>query len=271
MNKAPFFSLIFAVLGLPALAGEPAPPIQDNSFTVEEAYNQEAGVVQHIVTWLRGDDGGWAASFTEEWPVAGQRHQLGFTATYARLPAGSPGGSGPGDLFVNWRIQALGDGESDVAIAPRASLIVPTGDEAAGLGAGSWGFQGNLPVSVRIGGNFVGHSNLGFNWIPGLRSESGEEASAFGWFAGQSFVWLARPRANVLVEALYVSDEVIVGPSLTRREHSLLVTPGVRFAVNLPSGMQIVPALAASFGFGDARDENSILLYLSVEHFFGNR
>jgi len=33
------------------------------------AYNQEGGVVQHISSFVRGDDGGWAFSFTQEWPV----------------------------------------------------------------------------------------------------------------------------------------------------------------------------------------------------------
>ena len=33
-------------------------PIADNSFLIEEAYNQEAGVVQHISTFSRPDGGG---------------------------------------------------------------------------------------------------------------------------------------------------------------------------------------------------------------------
>jgi hypothetical protein len=55
--------------------GEP-PPIQDNSFLMEEAYNQEEGVVQHInaFQWMRG--GEWLATFTQEWPVPKQAHQF---------------------------------------------------------------------------------------------------------------------------------------------------------------------------------------------------
>ena len=54
-------------------------PISDNSFLIEEAYNQEGGVVQHISALLRAQDGAWLYTFTQEWPFFSQRHQLGFT------------------------------------------------------------------------------------------------------------------------------------------------------------------------------------------------
>ena len=51
-----------------AIAAEPG--IQDNSFLVEEAYNQEFGVVQHISSFTRfWDSKDWNYSFTQEWPV----------------------------------------------------------------------------------------------------------------------------------------------------------------------------------------------------------
>ena len=56
------------------------PSIQDNSFLVEEAYNQEAGVVQHI-SGLNIDRTGksYEYDFTQEWPVGSIRHQLSYT------------------------------------------------------------------------------------------------------------------------------------------------------------------------------------------------
>src|SRR5262245_1643983 len=54
----------------------PIDGIRDNSFLIEEAYNQEPGVVQHIFTGSFGldDRGGprtrtWDLSFTQEWPL----------------------------------------------------------------------------------------------------------------------------------------------------------------------------------------------------------
>ena len=44
--------------------------IQDNSFFVEEAFNQDPGVVQ---TFFGGafNSSGWVMTFTQEWPVPG--------------------------------------------------------------------------------------------------------------------------------------------------------------------------------------------------------
>src|SRR4029077_1654514 len=57
----------------PLIASEPlAKGIQDNSFFIEEAYNQEPGVVQHIFNLPIDFTNGSreiAPSFTQEWPV----------------------------------------------------------------------------------------------------------------------------------------------------------------------------------------------------------
>ena len=50
--------------------------IEDNSFLVEEAFNQEAGVVQTIFGGLLFQQSGWALTFTQEWPAPSIRHQL---------------------------------------------------------------------------------------------------------------------------------------------------------------------------------------------------
>lgn len=54
--------------GIPALAtAEGAKKIQDNSFLVEEAHNQEAGVVQHIQSFMYlRQSKEWAYTFTQE-------------------------------------------------------------------------------------------------------------------------------------------------------------------------------------------------------------
>ena len=112
--------------------------IQDNSFLVEEAYNQEFGVVQHIQSfqrlWNRGD---WAYTFTQEWPVdPSPRNQLSYTLT-AFHSGDQPGtGGGFGDVILNYRYQALGSGESTLAFSPRLSVLFPTGDASLGRGHG---------------------------------------------------------------------------------------------------------------------------------------
>jgi hypothetical protein len=120
-------ALLLAALLAPAASLADESPIQDNSFLVEEAYNQEEGVVQHINTFQRTrGTGEWIYTFTQEWPVGGITHQLSYTVPILR-PEGSR--SGVGDIALNYRYQLFGDGEARVAMAPRFSVIVPSGKE----------------------------------------------------------------------------------------------------------------------------------------------
>ena len=130
----PAIILAAMAFGLSAFAQQPA-PIQDNSFLVEEAYNQDAGVVQHINTFTRFANGDWAYTFTQEWPAPGRpRHQLSYSL--AILSPGIPTGAGVGDSMLNYRYQLLGNEASRVAFAPRVTLIAPTGSVRLGRGTG---------------------------------------------------------------------------------------------------------------------------------------
>lgn len=98
------------------------PPIEDNSFLIEEAYNQEPGVIQHINTLQINRNGEIAFTFTQEIPIASRRHQFSYTLPAARINArDGKRQSGIGDIALNYRFQ-LTDTER-VAIAPRASLL----------------------------------------------------------------------------------------------------------------------------------------------------
>jgi len=94
-------------------------PIQDNSFVIEEAYNQEDGVVQHISSFERlTNSHDWVYTQTDEWPLRTLKHQL--SVTLAGTHAGSFAGSGArwGDTALNYRYQLAGSGETKLAIAP---------------------------------------------------------------------------------------------------------------------------------------------------------
>src|SRR3989475_1505092 len=141
--------VLLAAAATHAGAQEPAAPpsISDNSFLIEEAYNQEPGVVQHISAFqlFRGADS-WAYSFTQEWPLFSRTHQLSFTLPIQRMHNGSSAATGLGDVAVNYRYQLAG--AERLSIAPRLSLLLPTGRAKADLGAGALGVQGNMPGSV---------------------------------------------------------------------------------------------------------------------------
>jgi hypothetical protein len=58
--------------------------IEDNSFLIEEAYNQDPGVIQHISSFQYLKQNTWIYTFTDEWPVPGMKHQLSMTLPVIR-------------------------------------------------------------------------------------------------------------------------------------------------------------------------------------------
>src|SRR3954465_12843370 len=86
-------------------------PIQDNSFLIEEAYNQERGVVQHINTfWRTAGSGDWAYTFTQEGPVPDVKHQVSVPLPVQQLHGAAAARTGIGDVALSYRYQAVGDG-----------------------------------------------------------------------------------------------------------------------------------------------------------------
>ena len=71
-----------------------------------------------------------------------------------------------------------------------------------------------------------------------------------------------------MLELLWFSTEQVAGPDETVREESLFLNPGIRWAFNFPSGLQIVPGVAYTVGLADSEGEDGLFLYLSFEHPF---
>ena len=244
-------------------------PIQDNSFLIEEAYNQEVGVVQHINTFTRYQDSkDWVYTFTQEWPFGSQAHQVSFTLPYQRLGASLDGKQGFGDVALNYRYQLLGDGDALVAISPRLSVLLPTGDAKTGYGRGALGLQVMFPVSWVLNDSFAAHTNIGATHTPRAQNPLGERASTQDLMLGQSLIWLVNPRFNVMLEYVHTGAQAVAGPNQTERMTSTYLSPGIRWAYNFPSGLQIVPGLAFPIGVGASKGEKAVFLYLSFEHPF---
>jgi Putative MetA-pathway of phenol degradation len=269
MKGCRFLALAAALFAaLPVIAQEEG-PIQDNSFLLEEAYNQGPGVVQHINTFSRDDDtGDWVYTLTQEWPAPGQRHQLSYTIPWQRFDGTPDDSSGVGDIAINYRLQLVGDADAPIAFSPRLTLLLPTGDEKEGLGAGAAGLQVNLPASVVLAPRFVTHFNLGATFTPDSQNPAGDKADVTVYSFGQSFVWLARPKLNALVEFVYTSGEEVTGPNATAASDGFFISPGLRWAYDFPSGLQIVPGIAVPLGAGPSSGERQVFFYLSFEHPF---
>jgi hypothetical protein len=252
-----------------AATRENPPPIQDNSFLIEEAYNQGPGVVQHISTFIHDQrSGAFVYQFTQEWPVPGVRHQLSYSVPFVRNGESS---AGLGDARVNYRYQLVGDADASIAVAPRLTAILATGDYRRGRGSGAPGVEGWFPISVALKAPFVVHGNVGGSVTPRAQAPDGSRATARNWTTGGSVVWLALPSFSPLVELLYESTEEPIGQGTTQRSSSVTLSPGIRWAYNFASGLQIVPGIAVPMGLGPSRDERSLLVYLSFEHPFTKR
>jgi hypothetical protein len=246
----------------------PEPKVEDNSFLMEEAYNQEFGVVQHIQSFTRNfETKDYVYSFTQEWPIdLDPRHQFSYTLQGVKASDLPNSGFGIGDTLLNYRFQLVDNAR--VAVTPRASLLIPSGDSAKGRGAGGAGFQTNWALSFRAHKKLTMHSNAGWTVIPNAKNLAGDKARSDSFNLGQSFIWLAKPRFNVLLETVYQANGDVTAPGKSERSHDVTMNPGVRWAYNLQNGMQIVPGVSVPVGIGPSSGQTGILFYLSVEHAF---
>lgn len=235
-------------------------PLEDNSFLIEEAYNQEHRVVQHIST-AELFHGSTAFSFTQEWPVRGQANQFSYT-----IVAEQDQGIRFGDALLNYRYQAIGKDQAKFWMAPRLSALVPVGDANKLGGNGGWGLDGDIPVSWEVGKRLSLHGNLGGTWRPSAENGAGATAGTFEPFVGASAIIFLLPELNLMAETLWRDGASVVAPGKTAHNWDQAVTLGARAGFDLPSGLQIVPGVAWMPAVGDAPTRS--FLYLSFEHRF---
>ena len=237
--------------------------IADNSFFIEESYNQEVRVVQNISTgyYLR-ESKTFIYSFTQEWPAFGLEHQLSFTLPYTSMGSNA---SGFGDIMLNYRYQLWEDGDW-AWVSPRFSIILPTGSTSKGLGSGVVGAQICLPVSKRWSNQFVTHLNIGCTLMPNVENPAvnGSRKSLFSYFAGVSGIWLTTENFNFMLEAVYYMNAGFNEMGDVESVPQTILSPGVRFAINL-GNLQIVPGFALPVTFASGKSEMNLFGYLSFE------
>jgi DtxR family Mn-dependent transcriptional regulator len=246
---------------------DPKPPVEpfqivDNSFLVEEAFNQDPGIFQNLSS-ASFVNGNWGLQFTQEWPVVSKAHQLSYSLTAVDNGIGS----GFGDLQVNYRYQAVTEGPGRPAFSPRASLILPTGDVPRLRGSGSVGLQVNLPFSKQTR-DWYWHWNSGFTWLP--RAESlavdgrGDRVDLMSPFLAGSAIYRLRPMVNLMLETVVRFDEVTGEGTVTHRENAFVLSPGVRTGWNIGE-QQVIVGAAVPVTWIDGRTETGLIVYLSYE------
>jgi DtxR family Mn-dependent transcriptional regulator len=247
----------------PPTAGPEPFKISDNSFLVEEAFNQEAGVFQNIFGAMR-IQGTWAASFTQEWPAPSQAHQLSYTLAFINDRAHS----GVGDALLNYRYQAMVEGPGRPAFSPRLSLVVPSGNADKGLGYGSLGLQVNLPFSKQTG-DWYWHWNGGMTWLPRANAMFRRDDLAvdrqdvlFSPFLAGSAIYRLSPMFHLMLESAINVDESLAEIG-TGRDTTVTVSPGFRGGWNL-GDKQVVVGFAVPISWSDATNAGGFF-YLSYE------
>ncbi|MGE5431796.1 MAG: hypothetical protein ACM3QX_12015 [Syntrophomonadaceae bacterium] len=246
-----------------------SPAIEDNSFLIEEAYNQEFRVVQHISTlmYVSENPASYFYTFTQEWPAGSQLHQLSYTIPLTFINKGST--SGLGDIMINYRYQLYGH-DDWAAASPRLSLILPTGSSEKGLGMGGYGIQASLPFSKRLTESFAAHFNLGATALfPKYKDPNGTETRKLmpSYFWGGSLIWLAASNLNFLFEYLNSINGSFAGDGSVAFENVHILNPGLRAAININS-LQIVPGFSVPVNISKEKTRADAFFYLSFEHPF---
>lgn len=263
---------------LGAAEKQPIEVIEDNSFLIEEAYNQEPGVVQHSFSAAYSSDSrqrGWTFNFTQEWPVFSQDHQISYAVPSYHFVEGSDQIRGLGDITLSYRYQAFDEGELKPAFAPEFSLILPTGNRNRGTGDGVVGYQGTLPFSKKLTSRFAMHANLGVTYLPQVRARLGGSTgplsprrSLVSYNLGASGVFAIVPRFHLMLEWVGDFEESINDGGKAVRAFQPVIAPGFRTALVNQEKLQVVVGAAAPIGLTRKADNYGAFLYRSIEHNF---
>jgi len=236
--------------------------IQDNSFFVEEAYNQEPGVVQHILNVLvffADGEKEITPSFTQEWPVFSQTHQFSYTIphTFGEEETGLE------DIRLNYRLQALMEDEWTPAFAPRFSLITPTGDADKNFGHDRLGYEINLPFSKIVSNRWSVHFNAGGSVFPDVNNRD-----LVNYNLGGSAIYAVSSNFNLMLESVAFWEDDVDSARKVDRTLTALLSPGARYAFNLPNDAQLVVGLAVPIGLTSDSPDYGLFFYCSFEHPF---
>lgn len=251
------------VLFVSSLSAEPlAKGIQDNSFFVEEAYNQEPGIVQHIINvpafFASGSDE-ISFSFTQEWPIFTQTHQFSYTIPYTFTEREN----GFEDIRLNYRLQALMEGERTPAFAPRFSLVTLAGDASKGFGHNRLGYEINLPFSKIVSDRVTLNFNTGGSLFPEVN-----DRDLWNYNLGASAIYAVTENFNLMFESVANWEQDVDSARNIDQTVTALMSPGARYAFNVPNDLQIVIGAAVPIGLTSDSPDWGLFFYLSFEHPF---
>lgn len=252
------------------------PNIEDNSMFIEEAFNQERAVIQHISNLVVAD-GDVSYFYTQEIPMPFEKFQFSFTVEHSsfktRPNPEMPTKGGFGDLLLNFRPMLM-DKTDWALVIPRFTIIAPTGNARYGLGSGAWGGQFNMAVTKRLNSRLTTHWNAGYTYLfkedfYGLNDSFDfvriKEKNHGSYNVGASGIFLVSDSFNLMCEYTSFFNYGFDGGGETVKTHELTLNPGFRVAFNVGK-VQIVPGLGIPLYFEDGKHVNTgSFFYLSIE------
>lgn len=244
--------------------------LQSNNLLVETPYTQERGEAQHTFTFGRTRHENWASTFTQEWPLLSEKHQLTFSLPM-QIGRNDEGVRGVGDAAIEYTYQLIGTNESRITISPKVGFFVPTGDVAKELGIGAPGFEFSVPAGVMLSSNVGILTNVSASIFGRTKNSEGELVRHKFLEVGQSLVWYARPRFNALLEAKWERAVAIEDNGHRLRKDELFIAPGIRWAHLAGNKVAFIPGISVPLGIGPSRRDCGILFSLAIEHPFGKR
>ena len=257
-----------SLVAIPAAADDedrrPAAGIQDNSFLIEEAYNQKPGEVQSVAT-LRRQQRDWHFNLEVEWALGSQDHQFSFGVPHSwiRNDEGERV-KGFGDLMLSYRYQAWYENDIRPAFAPRLSLILPTGDRAKGTGDQSFGLETNLPFSKIVSDRVTLHANAGMTRLFDVEGQS-----PTSYKLGGSAIYAVTRNFNLMLEGLGEWEETVNDMREIERQFTFTINPGFRSAINFPDESQLVMGFSVPIELSKGnRPDYGLFFHLSYERDF---
>src|SRR5262249_17313574 len=142
--------------------------------------------------------------------------------------------SGFEDIRLNYRLQALMEGQHTPAFAPRFSLVTPAGDASKGFGHDQLGYEINLPFSKVVTERVTLHFNAGGSYFADVKGRD-----LWNYNLGASAIYAVSDTFNLMLEWVAGWEQDIDPGSDLNQNESVLISPGARYAFNLPGDLQI--------------------------------
>lgn len=247
--------------------------IEDNSIFIDEAFNQDKGVQQHITTFsfFREEV---ILHYTHELPLINERHQLSVTVPYSISNSQNKNYHGINDVTVAYQYWLLKK-DNRLMATPGIAFQIPTGDTQVNNQSGFAGLTGYLALSKRISDKLIIHTNGRLGYFKKIKSPNQSSdlelppTKFHSGTSGISFVWLVSDKLNFLIENINTREhEFINNKRKTNNQYTL--NPGLRTCFNSRNTQFVLGASCPTNLVKNKKTELGFLFYLSIETSNGN-